>query len=108
MSYLQVAVDDVEIVDKSQSRKNLHCNSLESRKSEVQFIARISVILVEFEQIVSEQLAHEEQMFLVIEKIKQLQNMVFVWVTFGVDVSQHLDFVERLVKKLLGILCKKR
>jgi len=42
-------------------------------------------------------------MLLVIEEVNQPQHVVFVWVALGVDVLQQLDFVERLVEKVLRI-----
>ena len=66
---LQIAVDDVEFVDKVQRFEDLLCDSFDPCHREVLSVRLFSVVLVELVQVVSQQLCHNKQMLLVVKVI---------------------------------------
>ena len=102
---LQIAVDQFKIVAKREGVQDLLCNLLQTRHIKVQLLFDFTIILGVLVQVVSEQLCHNEKMFLMIEEVDQLEQILLVQVlTIGVDVSQELNFVNRLVEVILVVL----
>lgn len=69
--WLQVAMNELEIVDVGECSQNLLSNLLETGNCEVSFLFCFTVVLAVFVQVVPQQLCHDKQMLLVVEEIDQ-------------------------------------
>jgi hypothetical protein len=91
---LQVAMYQSQSVYEVQRCQDLLGHSLEPRYSEKWFFLDFSIILGVFVQVVSEQFRDNEQMLLVVKEIKELEQMLLVWVVaISIDVSEKFDLV---------------
>ena len=101
---LQIAVDQLQIMDKAQRVKNLLRDPLQPGDVEVDLFLDFSVVLAVLVEIVSEEFSDDEQVLFVVKVIDQLEQVFVVEVVaVRVDVPQQLYLVYRLVKVILVV-----
>ena len=49
-------------------------------------------------------LSHKEQVLFVVEVVIKTQNIVIIWISDSIDVTQQFDLIKRLVQEVLIIL----
>lgn len=102
---LQIAMDQVKIMNKVQSVQNLLRHFLQSRNVEIVLFLNFSVVLGILVEIISEKLCHNEKMFFMIEIVNDLQEILRVEViTVSANESEKFDFIDTLIKVVLIVL----
>ena len=92
-------MDKVELVDVVKSIQNLLGHFLKAWNVEVMLLLDFAVVLGILVQVVSQQLCHDDQVFLVVKVVDHFQKVLFVQVlAVADDESQQLDFVNALVE----------
>ena len=103
--WLQVTMDQLEVVDVRKCSQNLLGDDLQAGNREVGFLFGFTVVLAVFIQIVAQQLCHDEQMLLVVEEVNQPEQVLPIEIlAVSVNVPQKLDFINGLVEVVLVVL----
>ena len=69
--WLQVTVNQLQVMTKSQRFQDLLCDSLQTRDVEIDFLLNLTIVFGVLIEIIAQKLCHNEEMFLVIEEIDQ-------------------------------------
>lgn len=102
---LQVAVDELKVMDEAEGVKDLLSDALQTAHVEVYLLLSLSVILRVLIQVVSQQLSHNEEMFFVVEVVDKLKEVLFVEVlAVCVDVAEQFNLINTLVEIVLVVL----
>lgn len=101
---LDVAVNEVESMDEVQRREDLLRNALQTRQGVVHLEAVLADEAAKLVQVLLQQLADDEEVFLVVEVVDQAQTKVRVGVAARVDVLQQFDLIQGLVEIILVVL----
>ena len=70
--WLEIAVNQLKIMNEGKCVQDLLSDSLKSWHVEIELLFNLAVVLGVFIQVVTQELSHYEQMFLVVEEIDQL------------------------------------
>ena len=70
--WLEITVNQLKIMDEGECVKDLLSDSLKSWYVEIELLLNLSIVLWVLIQVVTQELRHYEQMFLVVEEIDQL------------------------------------
>ena len=103
--WLEIAVNQLKVMDEGECVKDLLSDSLESWHVEIELLFNLTVVLGVLIQVVTKELSHYEKMLFVVEEIDQLKQVLVVEVfTVCVDVSKEFDFINGLIEVILVIL----
>ena len=69
---LQIAMDQLKIVDEGKRLQDLLSDSLQPGNVEVKLLLHLAVVLGVLIEVISQELCHDEQVLLVIEEVNEL------------------------------------
>ena len=102
---LQIAMDQLKIVDEGKRLQDLLSDSLQPGNVEVKLLLHLAVVLGILIEVISQELCHDEQVLLVIEEVNELQQVLGVEViAVGIYIPQELDLINRLIEVVLVVL----
>jgi hypothetical protein len=103
--WFQVAVNQLQIVDKAQCVQDLLSNSLEAPHIEVNRLFNFAVVLRILIQVVSQQLRDNKEVLFVVEVVNKLKQVFLVKIlTISIDVTQKFNLVDTLIEVVLVVL----
>jgi hypothetical protein len=103
--WLQITMDEVELMDKVQSIQDLLRHFLQSWNVEVVLLLNLSVVLGVLIEVVSQKLCNDEKMLFVVEVVNHSEQVFGIKViTVGLDKSQKLDLIYRLIEVIFVVL----
>ena len=83
-------MDEVEVVHEAQRVEALLGDAPQPRQREVRLAARLAVVPRELVEVVAQQLAHDEEVLLVVEEVEDVKHVVRVGRVVVLDVLQLL------------------
>lgn len=103
--WFQIAMDQIQVMNKVQGIQNLLCNFLKPRNVEVMLLLNLSVVLGVLVKVVSQKFSDNYKMLLVVKVVNDLEQVLGIEViAVGLDESQELDLIDRLIEVVLVVL----
>ena len=75
---LEIAVDQLEFVDKGQCIQDLLRDLLQTRHIKVELLLHLTIVLGVLVKVVTQEFGHNEEMLFVIEEVDQLKEVLLV------------------------------